>query len=173
MGPTNREDVKAARELDVFLGFAEFAAREGLHVRRGSAVNRRPPEPDILGEVEGEGLVAFELVEIVDPTLAENISVAARKGVPAARAWVGDPTQERLRKKFYATYETSHPMELVMWANPFITPPDVWRPMFEPSLNALRGRSRFRRIWVVNLGGPTNERGVWFVDPPLLLGPPR
>jgi hypothetical protein len=51
-------------------------------------------------------------------------------------------------------------MELVMWANPFITPPDVWRAMFETSLQAFRGRSRFRRIWVVNLGGPTNERGV-------------
>jgi hypothetical protein len=73
--------MKAARELDVFLGFAEFAAREGLHVRRGSGVNRRPPEPDILSEVEGEGLVAFELVEIIDSTLAANISVAARKGV--------------------------------------------------------------------------------------------
>ncbi len=173
MAPTNREEVKAARELNVLLGFAEFAGRKGLHVRPGSAVNRRPPEPDILCEVEGEGLVAFELVEIIDSTLAENISVAARKGVPAAGAWVGDTTQERLRKKLYATYGTPHPMELVMWANPFITPPDVWRPMFEPSLKALHGRSQFRRIWVVNLGGPTNERGVWFVDPPLLVGPPR
>jgi hypothetical protein len=123
MAPTNREEVKAARELNVFLGFAEFAARKGLHVRPDSAVNRRPPEPDILCEVEGEGLVAFELVEIIDSTLAEDISVAARKGVPAAGAWVGDTTQERLRKKLYATYGTPHPMELVMWANPFITPP--------------------------------------------------
>jgi hypothetical protein len=107
MAPTNREEMKAARELDVFLGFAEFAAREGLHVRRGSAVNRRPPEPDILSEVEGEALVAFELVEIIDSTLAENISVVARKGVPAAGAWVGDTTtQERLQKKLYASYET-------------------------------------------------------------------
>jgi hypothetical protein len=173
MAPTDREEMKAARELDVFLGFAEFAARDGLYVRPGSAVNRRPPEPDILCEVEGEGLVAFELVEIVDSTLAENISVAVRKGVPGAGAWVGDTTQERLRKKLDATYETAYPIELVMWANPFITPPDVWRPTFEPSLKALRGRSQFRRIWVVNLGGPTNERGVWFVDPPLVVGPPR
>jgi hypothetical protein len=93
--------------------------------------------------------------------------------VPTGGAWVGDTTQERLRKKLDATYETAHPIELVMWANPFITPPDVWRPTFEPSLKALRGRSQFRRIWVVNLGGPTNERGVWFVDPPLGVGPPR
>jgi hypothetical protein len=171
MAATNREEMKATRELGAFLGFAELAARESLHVRRGSAVNRRPPEPDILCEVEGEGLVAFELVEIVDSKLAENISVAARKGVPAAGTWVGDTTQERLRKKLYATYETSYPMELVMWANPFITPRDVLAPDVEPSLKALRGCSQFRRIWVVNLGGPTNERGFWFVDPPLLVGP--
>lgn len=170
MAPTNREELKAARELDVFLGFAEFAAREGLYVRPGSAVNRLPPEPDILCEVEGEGFVAFELVEIVDSTLAENISVAAHKGVPAAGAWVGDTTWERLRKKLDAKYETPHPIELVMWANPFITPPDVWRPTFEPRLNATRADSRFRRIWVVNLGGPANERGVCFVDPPLVVG---
>jgi hypothetical protein len=66
MSPMDREEMKAARELDVFLGFAEFAAHEGLDVTPGSAMNRRPPEPDILCQVAGEGLVAFELVEIVD-----------------------------------------------------------------------------------------------------------
>jgi hypothetical protein len=44
----------------------------------------------------GRGPVAYELVEIVDPTLAENISVAIRKNRPADGAWVGDTTLERM-----------------------------------------------------------------------------
>ena len=58
-------------------------------------------------------------------------------------------------------------MELVAWANPFITSASVWCPTYEPQLKALRGLSRFRRTWVVNLGGPERERRVWFVNPPL------
>ena len=158
----NREEEKAACELDVFLSFAKYAA---LRVRPGSAVSRRPPEPDVLCELEGEGHVAFELVEIIDSALAENISVSIRKNVPADGAWVGDTTLERIREKLEKTYVTPHPMELVAWADPFITPPSVWRPTYERSLMALHGVSGFRRIWVVNLGGPDGERGVWFVDP--------
>jgi hypothetical protein len=168
MASRSREDEKAAHELAVFLEFAEYAVREGLRVRPGSAASRRPPEPDILCDVNGEGPVAFELVEIIDSTLAENISVAIRDGVPARGSCVADFTGERLRKKLAATYKTPHPLELVMWANPFITPPDVWHPTFEPKLRALSGKSPFRRIWVVNLGGPDDERGVWFVNPPMM-----
>ncbi len=170
MARRNREGEKAARELDVFLAFTALAAAEGFRVRPGSAVSRPPPEPDVLCELEGEGLVAFELVEIIDSALAENISVAIRKNVPADGAWVGDTTMERITGKTEKTYSTPHPMELVAWADPFITPPDVWRPTYEPSLRALHCLSRFRRIWVVNLGGPGRERGVWFVNPPFGRG---
>ncbi len=147
MARRNREKEKADRELNVFLGFADFAALKGLRVRPGSAVSRPTPEPDILCELEGEGHVAFELVEIIDSRLAENTSVSIRKNVPADAAWVGDATLERIKEKVEArAYATPHPMELVAWANPFITPPSVWLPTFEPGLRALRGLSRFRRI---------------------------
>jgi len=164
---SDREEEKAAREICVFLVFAEFAEREGLSVRPGSVVSRHPPEPDVLCEVEGEWTVAFELVEIVDSALAENISVSIRKNVSADGTWVGDPTLERITTKVGRTYKTQHPIELVAWANLFTTPPSVWLPTFRPRLRALRGRSQFRRIWVVNLGGRRGEPGVWFVDPPL------
>jgi hypothetical protein len=167
MGRRNRDKEKADRELSVFVGFAEFATLRGLRVRPGSAMSRPTPEPDILCELEGEGYVAFELVEIIDSTLAENISVSIRKHAPADGAWVGDPTLERIREKVEAkTYVTWHPMELVAWANPFITPASSWLPTFEPELRNLHGLSRFRRMWVVNLGGLEHERGVWFVNPP-------
>lgn len=172
MRQNDREANREARELKVFLAFAEHAARRGLRVRPGSVVNRPPPEPDVLCEVDGEGRVAFELVEIVDSGLAENVSLSIRKGVAAAAVCTSDPTLERIRKKVEEkTYTTPHPIELVAWANPFITPPDVWLPTFEPSLRTLHGRSCFRRIWVVNVGGPDDELGVWFVNPPLSQQP--
>lgn len=49
------------KELPIF---NLFAAARGLRVE--SVEKRRPPEPDILCNVAGEGPVAFELVELVD-----------------------------------------------------------------------------------------------------------
>jgi hypothetical protein len=43
--------------------------------------------------------VAFELIELIDPDLAENASVAIRKGGPADATWVGDTTLERITAK--------------------------------------------------------------------------
>jgi hypothetical protein len=162
----NREQERADRELRVFVDFAELARELGLRVRPGSAVSRPTPAPDILCDIEGEGPVAFELV---DSTLAENISVAARRNEPADGAWVGDPTMERILGKVDTkTYATPHPMELLAWSGAMITPPSVWIPMFEERLRGLRGRSGFRRLWFVNLGVRRDERGVWLVDPPLI-----
>jgi len=146
--------------------FDEFARHARLPIRPGSVESRRPPEPDILCEVEGDGPVAYELVELIDPLLAENASVAVRKGVPAEATWVGDPTRERIEAKLLKSYRAACPVELVAWASPFITPPDVWQATHAEALRALAASSQFRRIWVVNLGGPADERGVWFVDPP-------
>ncbi len=55
---SRRNEDKEARERTIFAECAEIA---GLRVREGSAVSRPPPEPDILCEISGEGLVAFEL----------------------------------------------------------------------------------------------------------------
>jgi hypothetical protein len=168
MRRNRREDDKAARDIRVFEAFAEYAVDRGLRVRPGSVENRRPREPDILCHFDGEGAVAFELVELVDSDLREEESVAIRKNRAAGAVWTADTTMERIRRKLLdKTYVTPHPMELLAWANPMITPPSEWMPKYEPEIRALRGASRFRRIWVANLGGPDDERGVWFVEPPL------
>lgn len=158
-----QDDAKAARERDIFMACAEAA---GLPVRKGSVESRPPPEPDILCDLEGEGPVAFELAELADAGLAEVESLAIRRGVAPTAVWI-EQTIEKLREKVeQKTYTTPHPLELIGWASAFILPPDSWIPLFEPGLRVLHGRSRFRRIWVVNLGGPKDERGVWFVNPP-------
>lgn len=51
------------RELSVFTAFASIC---GLRVISESIEKRDSPEPDILCQIEGEGPVAFELVELLD-----------------------------------------------------------------------------------------------------------
>ncbi len=161
MSPRNQD--KEERERAIFAECAEIA---GLRVREGSVVSRPPPEPDILCELVGEGLVAFELVEIVDSDLAESVSVAIRRDQPARGVWVGDPTLERITGKLRKSYSTPHPMELLAWAGSLTTPPSVWHPTHDQDLRALP-LGPFRRLWVVNFGMRPDERGVWFVNPPV------
>ncbi len=160
---STRNEDKEARERAIF---TECAGIAGLRVREGSVASRPPPEPDILCELVGEGLVAFELVEIVDPDLAESVSVAVRRNQDARGVWVGDPTLERISEKIQGrSYSTPYPMELLAWAGRLTTPPSVWHPTYEQDLRALQLGS-FRRLWVVNFGMRPDERGVWFVNPP-------
>jgi hypothetical protein len=66
---------KATREREVFALFADAAH---LPVVAGSIRSRPEPEPDILCELDGEGSVAFELVELVDSAFAEGIAVMGK-----------------------------------------------------------------------------------------------
>lgn len=60
-------------EIEVFGQFVQAAM---LRVEQGSIQKRNPPEPDILCHVEGEGPVAFELVELIDRDFARKINTA-------------------------------------------------------------------------------------------------
>lgn len=63
------DDQHSSREMKIF---SRFAAVCGLPIRPGSIEKCQPPEPDILCTVEGEGPVAFEMVEIIDEDLARR-----------------------------------------------------------------------------------------------------
>jgi hypothetical protein len=54
--------------------FERFVAAAQLRVVPGTVENRQPPEPDIRCEIEGQGLVGFELVEIIDSDFARLVS---------------------------------------------------------------------------------------------------
>lgn len=56
-------DKHAAREVEIFRAFASTC---GLPVLPESVEKRDPPEPDILCHIDGEGHVAFEMVELID-----------------------------------------------------------------------------------------------------------
>jgi hypothetical protein len=66
---------KEEREQVIFQLFMEAAH---LPVISGSIRSVPPPAPDILCEIQGRGPVAFELVEIVTPTLAQEMENGKR-----------------------------------------------------------------------------------------------
>lgn len=58
------------KEFAIFKAFAEIC---GLPIKLDSVDKKNPPEPDILCEVSGNGLLAFELVEIIDRDFANTL----------------------------------------------------------------------------------------------------
>ncbi|HKW92752.1 MAG TPA: hypothetical protein VJX92_12695 [Methylomirabilota bacterium] len=67
MSPGRAAD-QAQGERALFRIFAEAA---GLPIRPASIRSKQPPEPDLRCFVDGDGPVAFELGEVVNPALAE------------------------------------------------------------------------------------------------------
>jgi hypothetical protein len=155
----SREVEKAAYERGVFDQFWRVA---GLQVLPDSVQSRTPPEPDILCEIEGEGLVAFELVELIDQDLARALGTASPDGLA-----IGDPTHSNIRKKLVGKrYSTAHPMELVAYVEiDALLPPDVWVPTFGQRMRDLLDDSPFRRLWVFVLPGRKTSGEIRFVHP--------
>lgn len=67
-----------------------------------------------------------------------------------------DPTLERLERKFAISYETDHPVELLMYTEmDLLLPEDIWRPTVEPYVIANLQASPFRRVWLLKTGAGT------------------
>ena len=64
-------DKQSLRELEIFSLFTEVCS---LAIQPGSIEKRNPPEPDIRCNISGEGLVAFEMVESIDPGFARQVA---------------------------------------------------------------------------------------------------
>jgi hypothetical protein len=68
-------DRHGLREQKIFLDFAKAC---GLAIQLDSIEKRAPPEPDILCQIEREGAVAFEMVELIDQGLAQQTNESIR-----------------------------------------------------------------------------------------------
>ena len=55
------------REITIFEAFAKIC---DLPIRLDTIKKKNPPKPDIQCEVSGKGLLAFELVELIDRNFA-------------------------------------------------------------------------------------------------------
>jgi hypothetical protein len=56
-------DRHGLREQKIFLDFAQAC---GLAIQLDSIEKRKPPEPDILCQIDRERAVIFEMVELID-----------------------------------------------------------------------------------------------------------
>jgi hypothetical protein len=142
---------KAARELNIF---REFIKMSGLPIDPATVENREPPEPDILCIIQGDGPVAFELVELCNPELAKDIGDQLKRGTQSKFLMLDDPSRVAFLSKLGKSYRTNAPFELVCYTGRTAVPSDL-------SLITLRdladdhGIAPFRRVWF--LGEETCE----------------
>ena len=135
---------KAVRELEVFTDFVRIGA---LPFVIDSAEKRTPPEPDIICRHSHNGYVAFELVEICDPNLAEFF--ANPKDGNGAYIRTSDPSPQIIRKKMRRPYTTPYPIELLCFTDGrVITPADVIIPTILPFLGSFA--HVFRKAWLLS-----------------------
>jgi hypothetical protein len=142
-GNTGSAANKAGRELRVFNEFIELS---GLPINASTVENRPPPEPDIRCVVEGDGPVAFELVELCNSELAKDIGDQRKRGTQAKLFMLGDPSGAAFLGKLRKSYQTNAPIELLCYTGRTAVTNDR-------SLLTLRqladshGIDPFRRVW--------------------------
>ena len=152
MGNISRKSqTKAAAERRTFLA---FAARRGKPGEWLDVESRPEPEPDLLCRHAEAGLIAIELVRLIDERVAH--AVDGRRD-PAIAFSTGDPTARIIRSKLSKHYETPYPIELlVCWEPRLVTPDEAILAVLLPLLDARD--HPFQRVWYF---GEVDCRCVW------------
>lgn len=125
--------------------FSRFAERLGTRSEWIGVESRLEPEPDLLCTHTTDGLIAFEVVSLTDPMIAE-LQAAGAKAFQGAFS-TSDPSERIIRNKLHKSYQTSagH-MELLIYTDAqLITPDDVIVLTILPWFDAIS--HQFKRIW--------------------------
>lgn len=148
-------DSKASSERAVFMKFAEHLGEAELWE---SVESTQPPMPDLLCVHRVLGPKAFELVAITDPLIARVNAGKAKHGV--SQYWTSDPTERIIRKKLGRTYQSEHPIELLIYNDLLvITPDDI---IIEIAVNWLGSiNHQFRQVWFMS---EFEAKSVWKTD---------
>jgi len=76
--------------------------------------------------------------------------------------WLGDPTEETIKKKLTKPYEGDSPIELLAYIDWDLLPPEgAWKAAADRAVECMEG-SPLCRVWVFNLN--TNEIMYVFPD---------
>jgi hypothetical protein len=149
---TASHHAKASSEQAIFRSFVELLGESSLW---HAIESREPPEPDLLCRHETRGLVAFELVSITDPLIAEVNAGIARFGESSFST--SDPTERIIRKKLKRKYETVHPIELLVYNDLLVITPDD--AIIETVLSWVGSLSHpFQQVWFM---GEHHARSIW------------
>ncbi|GAC1430165.1 MAG: hypothetical protein NVSMB6_29160 [Burkholderiaceae bacterium] len=125
--------------------FAEFARRMGMESVWLNVSSQPEPEPDLLCSHASDGLIAFELVSLTDPTIAQ-VQAAGLKARQDAFA-TSDPSERIIRNKLTRKYTTSaNRIELLVYTDSqIITPDDAIIPTVLPLFEEVA--HPFTRVW--------------------------
>lgn len=125
--------------------FSRFVKRLGTQNEWMSIGSRPEPEPDLLCIHITNGPIAFELVSLTDPKIAE-IQAAGEKARQEAFSTT-DPSERIIRNKLKKSYRTSaHHIELLIYTDgQIITPDDVIIPTILPLIDAIP--HPFKQVW--------------------------
>lgn len=140
------EQSKGSSEIEIF---TKFVVKGDLPYDLDTVEKCSPPEPDIICTHQVAGVVAFELVEICDPKLAEFNATIEVGGVYYMR--LADPTIRIIEKKLSRTYETRYPIELLCYTEGRVgTPASI---IAERIFASIQSHTHpFRRIWLFSHG---------------------
>ena len=125
--------------------FAAFTLHLGISAKWVTVESRPDGEPDLLcTSLDGE-VVAFELVSLTDPRIAE-VQAAGPKARTGA-FWTEDSSARIIRDKLGKAYHTrAQRIELLVYTNGrLITPDDVIVPTILPLLEGLQ--HPFEVVW--------------------------
>ncbi|QOJ19328.1 MAG: hypothetical protein HRU77_00600 [Gammaproteobacteria bacterium] len=146
------EQSKGSCEIEIF---SKFVIEGNFPYDLGTVEKCSPPEPDIICTHQVAGIVAFELVEICDPKLAEFNATIEVGGVYYMR--IADPTTKIIKKKLSRTYETRYPIELLCYTEGRVgTPASIIAKTIFASIQS--HAHPFHRVWFFS-GGVASE--VW------------
>ena len=117
--------------------FAKFAHRTGMDSMWLSVSSRPEPEPDLLCVHASDGPIAFELVSLTNPTIAQ-VQAAGPKARQDAFS-TSDPSERIIRNKLRKKYTTcAKRIELLVYTDSqIITPDDAIIPTIRPWLEAI------------------------------------
>ncbi len=143
---------KAAKEREVFRNFTDFRNEIDVWLRIES---RNPPEPDLLCQHSSRGYIAFELVAITDPQIAKVNAGYAKEGEYSFST--SDPTERIIRKKLNSTYQSTYPIELLVYNDLLvITPEEIIISKILSWVGSLN--HPFERVWFM---GEYNANCIW------------
>jgi len=136
--------------------FARFVGRLGTQNEWVSISSRPVPEPDLLCIHAKDGAIAFELVSLTDPVIAE-VQAAGVKAFQNSFS-TSDPSEWIVRNKLHKSYSTnaSHIELLIYTDGQIITPDDAVIPTVLPWFDAIS--HPFKRVWFM---GEIETRCLW------------
>jgi len=133
---SNMMTVLTSKQENEQAAFARFARSMEMESVWLSVSSRPEPEPDLLCVHASDGAIAFELVSLTDPTIAQVQAAGPRARQDAFST--SDPSERIIRNKLRKKYTTTAKrIELLVYTDgQILTPDDVIIPTIFPWLDA-------------------------------------